>query len=31
VADRVIDRVKRLSRRYGTEIAKRDGVGIIEM
>ena len=31
VAERVIDRVKRLSRRYGTEVAKRDGVGIIEI
>jgi poly-gamma-glutamate synthesis protein (capsule biosynthesis protein) len=31
VADRVIDRVKRLSHRYGTKIAKRDGVGIIEV
>jgi poly-gamma-glutamate synthesis protein (capsule biosynthesis protein) len=31
VADRVIDRVKRLSHRYGTKIAKRDGVGIIEL
>ncbi|HEY7559075.1 MAG TPA: CapA family protein [Candidatus Binatia bacterium] len=31
VADRVIDRVRRLSHRYGTKVAKRDGVGIIEM
>jgi poly-gamma-glutamate synthesis protein (capsule biosynthesis protein) len=31
VADRVIDRVKRLSRRYGTEIAKREGIGVVEM
>jgi poly-gamma-glutamate synthesis protein (capsule biosynthesis protein) len=30
VANRVIDRVKRLSRRYGTEIAMRDGFGIVE-
>jgi poly-gamma-glutamate synthesis protein (capsule biosynthesis protein) len=31
VADRVIDRVKRLSRRYGTEIAQQDGVGIVKI
>jgi poly-gamma-glutamate synthesis protein (capsule biosynthesis protein) len=31
VADRVIERVTRLSRRYGTKISKRDGVGVIEL
>jgi poly-gamma-glutamate capsule biosynthesis protein CapA/YwtB (metallophosphatase superfamily) len=31
VASRVIERVTRLSRRYGTKISNRDGVGIIEL
>ena len=31
VANRVIERVTRLSRRYGTKISNRDGVGIIEL
>jgi poly-gamma-glutamate synthesis protein (capsule biosynthesis protein) len=31
VANRVIERVTRLSRRYGTRISNRDGVGIIEL
>jgi poly-gamma-glutamate synthesis protein (capsule biosynthesis protein) len=31
VADRVIERVKRLSQRYGTKISNRDGVGITEL
>jgi poly-gamma-glutamate synthesis protein (capsule biosynthesis protein) len=31
VAQRVIERVTRLSRRYGTRISNRDGVGIIEL
>ena len=31
VAGRVLDRVERLSRRYGTTISRRDGVGIIEI
>ncbi len=30
VAKRVLDRVTRLSQRYGTKISRRDGVGIIE-
>jgi poly-gamma-glutamate synthesis protein (capsule biosynthesis protein) len=30
-ANRVIERVTRLSRRYGTRISNRDGVGIIEL
>ncbi len=29
VAERVLDRVKRLSQRYGTKITNRDGLGII--
>ena len=29
VAERVLERVARLSNRYGTNLAKRDGVGII--
>jgi poly-gamma-glutamate capsule biosynthesis protein CapA/YwtB (metallophosphatase superfamily) len=31
VAQRVIERVTRLSRRYGTKISNRDGVGVIEL
>ncbi|MDP2606301.1 MAG: CapA family protein [Deltaproteobacteria bacterium] len=31
VANRVIERVTRLSRRYGTKITNRDGVGVIEL
>jgi poly-gamma-glutamate synthesis protein (capsule biosynthesis protein) len=31
VANRVIERVMRLSQRYGTKITKRDGVGLIEL
>ena len=31
VANRVIERVTRLSRRYGTKITSRDGVGVIEL
>jgi hypothetical protein len=31
VANRVIERVTRLSRRYGTKISNRDGVGVIEI
>jgi poly-gamma-glutamate capsule biosynthesis protein CapA/YwtB (metallophosphatase superfamily) len=31
VADRVIERVARLSRRYGTMISNRDGVGLVEL
>jgi poly-gamma-glutamate synthesis protein (capsule biosynthesis protein) len=31
VANRVIERVKRLSERYGTKVSRRDGVGIIEL
>ena len=31
VANRVIDRVTRLSLRYGTQITNRDGVGLIEL
>ncbi len=31
VASRVIDRVTRLSRRYGTKISNHDGVGVIEL
>ena len=31
VASRVIERVTRLSRRYGTKISNRDGVGVIEL
>jgi len=30
VAQRVIERVKRLSERYGTKLSRRDGMGIIE-
>ncbi len=31
MANRVIERVTRLSRRYGTKISNRDGVGMIEL
>jgi poly-gamma-glutamate capsule biosynthesis protein CapA/YwtB (metallophosphatase superfamily) len=31
VAQRVIERVVRLSRRYGTHVTNRDGVGVIEL
>ena len=31
VAQRVIERVKRLSLRYGTKVESRNGVGIIEI
>jgi poly-gamma-glutamate synthesis protein (capsule biosynthesis protein) len=31
VANRVIERVTRLSRRYGTKILNRDDVGVIEL
>jgi poly-gamma-glutamate synthesis protein (capsule biosynthesis protein) len=31
VAQRVIERVKRLSERYGTKLSRRDGMGIIEV
>jgi poly-gamma-glutamate synthesis protein (capsule biosynthesis protein) len=31
VAQRVIDRVTRLSSRYGTKISNRDGVGLVEL
>jgi poly-gamma-glutamate capsule biosynthesis protein CapA/YwtB (metallophosphatase superfamily) len=31
VADRVLERVIRLSKRYGTKITARDGIGIIEI
>ena len=31
VANRVIERVTRLSRRYGTKISNRDGIGVIEL
>jgi len=31
VANRVVERVTRLSRRYGTKIINRDGVGVIEL
>jgi poly-gamma-glutamate capsule biosynthesis protein CapA/YwtB (metallophosphatase superfamily) len=31
VAKRVLDRVARLSKRYGTEVAVRNGVGVIEI
>jgi poly-gamma-glutamate synthesis protein (capsule biosynthesis protein) len=31
VADRVIERVVRLSKRYGTRISKRDGVGVVDV
>jgi poly-gamma-glutamate capsule biosynthesis protein CapA/YwtB (metallophosphatase superfamily) len=31
IANRVIERVTRLSRRYGTKISNRDGVGVIEL
>jgi poly-gamma-glutamate synthesis protein (capsule biosynthesis protein) len=31
VASRVIERVTRLSRRYGTKISNRDSVGVIEL
>lgn len=31
VADRVIERVSRLSRRYGTKISNRDGIGIVQL
>lgn len=31
VAERVIDRVRRLSLRYGTKIVDRDGLGVIEL
>jgi poly-gamma-glutamate capsule biosynthesis protein CapA/YwtB (metallophosphatase superfamily) len=31
VATRVIERVIRLSRRYGTKISNRDGIGVIEL
>ncbi|HXV80469.1 MAG TPA: CapA family protein [Candidatus Binatia bacterium] len=31
VAKRVIERVSRLSRRYGTKILSRDGVGVVEV
>ena len=31
VASRVIERVTRLSRRYGTKVSTRNGVGVIEL
>jgi poly-gamma-glutamate synthesis protein (capsule biosynthesis protein) len=31
VADRVIERVTRLSQRYGTKVVNRDGVGVIDI
>jgi poly-gamma-glutamate synthesis protein (capsule biosynthesis protein) len=31
LANRVIERVTRLSRRYGTKISNHDGVGVIEL
>jgi len=31
VADRVIDRVTRLSQRYGTKISHRGDMGVIEL
>ena len=31
VAERVLDRVARLSKRYGTKVAVRNGVGLIEI
>jgi poly-gamma-glutamate capsule biosynthesis protein CapA/YwtB (metallophosphatase superfamily) len=31
VADRVIERVARLSRRYGTKVTNRGGIGLVEM
>ena len=31
VANRVIERVLRLSRRYGTKVSNRNGVGVIEL
>jgi poly-gamma-glutamate synthesis protein (capsule biosynthesis protein) len=31
VADRVLERVTRLSKRYGTKVAVRNGVGMIEL
>ena len=31
MAERVIDRVTRLSQRYGTKISRRDGIGVIEL
>jgi poly-gamma-glutamate synthesis protein (capsule biosynthesis protein) len=31
VASRVIERVTHLSRRYGTKVSNRDGVGVIEL
>ena len=31
VSDRVLERVRRLSQRYGTQVSNRDGVGFIEL
>jgi hypothetical protein len=31
VANRVLDRVTRLSQRYGTKVVSRNGIGIIEV
>jgi poly-gamma-glutamate synthesis protein (capsule biosynthesis protein) len=31
VAQRVIDRVARLSRRYNTKVSNRNGIGVIEL
>jgi poly-gamma-glutamate synthesis protein (capsule biosynthesis protein) len=31
VADRVIDRVARLSRRYHTQVVKKNGIGVIAL